>query len=91
MSEIERLRGLLAEATRVVIETDHVYREVGKIVALDVERREIESLPALLDVAEAARTYADFTHGNIRGPKYRARQEARDALDDALDRLGVTA
>lgn len=39
------------------------------------------------DVIAAARAYADFTHGNIRGDRYRRRQEARDALQDALEAL----
>lgn len=34
------LRAALERATRVVVETDHIYREVGKIVAVDVERVE---------------------------------------------------
>ena len=42
---------------------------------------------ALVRVALAAKEYAAFTHGNIRGPKYHARQEARDALSDALEEL----
>ena len=42
---------------------------------------------ALVRVALAAQTYAAFTHGNIRGQRYHARQEARDALADALEEL----
>lgn len=37
---IEGLRAALDGATRVVVETDHVYRKVGKIVAVDVQRVE---------------------------------------------------
>ncbi len=41
-----------------------------------------------LAVVKAARTYADFTHGNLTQAKgYRRRQEARDALLDALEAL----
>lgn len=44
---------------------------------------------ALLAVERAARRYAEFTHGNLNGAKYREREEARDALRDALSGLDV--
>jgi hypothetical protein len=42
---------------------------------------------ALLAVERAARAYAKFTHGNLNGAAYRAREEARDELLDALATL----
>jgi hypothetical protein len=53
--DVGSLRAALVEATRVVVEKDHVYREVGKIVAVDVERIEFTPdavLAALAPVAE---------------------------------------
>lgn len=42
---------------------------------------------ALLEVERAARRLAAFSHGNLGGDRYRAREEARDDLLDALARL----
>lgn len=42
---------------------------------------------ALLAVEREARAYARFTHGNLNGVAYRAREEARDRLLDALSVL----
>ena len=43
---------------------------------------------ALLEVERAAREYAKHSHANLGKSKaYRAREEARDALLDALSRL----
>jgi hypothetical protein len=53
----ERLREALGGATRVVVETDHEYREVGKVVALDVQRVEFsidETLAALAHETSAS-------------------------------------
>lgn len=53
----------------------------------DAAARRIERL-ALRAVERAAREYARFTHGNIGKPeRYRAREEARDKLLDALSQL----
>lgn len=46
-----------------------------------IERR------ALVAVELAARGYATHTHGNLAGDAYRAREEDRDRLLDALSRL----
>jgi hypothetical protein len=53
------LEASLAGATRVVVETDHVYREVGQVVALDIQRIEFSpdvwlAMTARLAAAEAA-------------------------------------
>jgi hypothetical protein len=50
------------------------------------QARRIEMF-GLLAVERAARMYAEFTHGNLAGPAYRAREEARDRLLDALSQL----
>jgi hypothetical protein len=52
------------------------------------EARGSDEGECLAAVERAARAYAAFTHGNI-GPRdrYRAREEARDRLLDALARL----
>ena len=47
----------------------------------------VEQTSLRMAVVKAARTYADCTHGNLRGQRYRHRQEARDALQDALEAL----
>lgn len=44
---------------------------------------------ALLEVERAARRLAAFSHGNLNGDRYRAREEARDDLLDALARLDL--
>jgi hypothetical protein len=44
-------------------------------------------LLALLAVERAAREYAAHSHGNMVGEHYRAREEARDKLLDALSQL----
>jgi hypothetical protein len=44
---------------------------------------------ALLAVERAARAYAEHSHGNLAGEHYRAREEARDQLLDALSRLDL--
>ena len=43
----------------------------------------------LLAVEHAAREYARHSHGNMVGDHYRAREEARDKLLDALSELDV--
>lgn len=35
-------------------------------------------------VERAARAYSGYTHGNLSGPAYREREEARERLLDAL-------
>lgn len=53
----------------------------------DPAERAIEML-GLLAVERAARRYAAFTHGNLGDQgRYRAREEAREALLDALSQL----
>lgn len=42
---------------------------------------------ALLAVEREARAYAAMTHGNLAGSAYRAREEARERLLDALSVL----
>lgn len=43
----------------------------------------------LIAVEKAARAYARHSHGNMVGAAYRAREEARDKLLDALSQLDV--
>ena len=43
----------------------------------------------LLAVEKAARAYGRHSHGNMTGAAYRAREEARDVLLDALSELDV--
>lgn len=59
-----------------------------RLTARDVAEpaRLIERM-ALLAVERAARRLAAFSHGNLVGAKYRAREEARDELLDALSQL----
>jgi hypothetical protein len=45
----------------------------------------VDEIEAANAVIAAARTYAEFTHSNLTGARYKARQEARDALLDALE------
>ncbi len=47
----------------------------------------LTEIAALLAVERAAREYARHSHGNMVGDAYRRREEARDALLDALSRL----
>ena len=47
----------------------------------------VDERRAIADVERLAREYAAFSHGNLNGDRYRAREEARDKLLDALARL----
>ena len=84
------LREQAEAASRVVIEKDHVYQEVGQIVALDVERTEIDpqTIIALLDVVEAARAVLR-AQGTAEGEDYSLDREteALIGLHHALDAL----
>lgn len=52
------------------------------------EPRPRETDRALADVERCAREYARFTHANLGdAARYRAREEARERLRDALARL----
>ena len=50
----------------------------------------VKETAALWRVESEARAYAGHTHGNLTGSAYRAREEARDRLLDALAELDVT-
>jgi len=52
-------------------------------------RLNVREIVILRRIEREARAYARYTHGNLNGSRYRAREEARDRLLDALSELDV--